>query len=115
IEDVRDLMAYLKTLSPVSGKPHAHELVFPFTVRRSIGLWKLVYLDRSPIDREPNRGEAWNRGRYLVEAVAHCAECHSSRNVAGAIKEETRYAGGSDPEGLGFAPNITPGGIGDWS
>lgn len=114
-QDVRDLMAYLRTLPPVAGAPHAHEVGFPFTVRRAIGLWKLLYLDRRPIEPDPGRSDAWNRGRYLVEAVAHCAECHSSRNVAGAIREETRFAGGPDPEGAGFAPNITPAAIGDWS
>jgi mono/diheme cytochrome c family protein len=115
LRDVRDLRAYLRTLPPVAGTPHKHEIVFPFTIRRLIGLWKLAFLDRGTIEPEPGRGATWNRGRYLVEAVAHCAECHSSRNVAGAIRENTRFAGGRDPEGLGFAPNITPAGIGDWS
>lgn len=115
LQDVRDLRAYLRTLPPVAGSPHEHEIVFPFTIRRMIGLWKLLFLDRGGITPDPGRPDAWNRGRYLVEAVAHCAECHSSRNVAGAIREETRFAGGPDPEGLGFAPNITPAGIGDWT
>ena len=63
----------------------------------------------------PAHDESWNRGRYLSEALAHCAECHSSRDLFGGIKSETRYAGGQDPEGTGFYPNITPARIGDWS
>jgi mono/diheme cytochrome c family protein len=55
------------------------------------------------------------RGRYLVETLSHCAECHSSRNIFGAIKPETRFAGGTDPEDTGFVPNITPSRIGNWS
>jgi mono/diheme cytochrome c family protein len=51
----------------------------------------------------------------LAEAVVHCAECHSSRDVFGGIKANTRYARGQDPEGTGFYPNITPARIGDWS
>ena len=80
-----------------------------------MGFWKFLYLDRTPIRRDPARDEAWNRGQYLVEALGHCAECHSARNVLGAIKSSSRFAGGQDQEGVGFVPNITPAGIGDWS
>jgi mono/diheme cytochrome c family protein len=113
--DIVDLMAYLRTLPEVTGRAPPHELAFPFNIRRGIGLWKLLYLDRSPIVDDPARPAAWNRGRYLVDSTAHCAECHSSRNILGAIKEKTRLAGGRDPEGTGFVPNITADGIGDWS
>jgi mono/diheme cytochrome c family protein len=113
--DIGDLMAYLRTLPALSGRAAPHELPWLFQIRRAIGLWKLLYLDRTPIEPDPARSEAWNRGRYLVEAVSHCAECHSTRNLAFAIKAETRFAGGRNPEGVGFAPNITPDGIGSWS
>ena len=115
VEDVRDLMAYLRTLPKVSGKPPPHEIEFPFTIRRAIGLWKLLYLDRHTIDDDPAHDGEWNRGHYLVESLAHCAECHSSRNVFSAIRPATRFAGGPDPEGVGFVPNITPDAIGQWS
>lgn len=115
VEDVRDLMAYLRTLQPVGGRPPPHELSFPLTIRRAIGLWKLVFLDRSPIVPDPSQSEAWNRGHYLIAALSHCAECHSSRNILGAIKPDTRFAGGQDPSGTGFVPNITPDAIGRWS
>jgi mono/diheme cytochrome c family protein len=115
IEDVKDLMAYLRTLPPVSGQAPAHELPFPFTIRRLVGFWKLLYFDRAPIRPDPARDEAWNRGQYLVEALGHCAECHSARNMLGAIKSSSRLAGGQDQEGIGFVPNITSAGIGTWS
>lgn len=115
VEDIRDLMAYLRTLPPVSGRPPPHELSFPFTIRRFIGLWKLVYLDETPISPDAGADPAWSRGRYLVEAVSHCAECHSARNIFVAIKPDTRFAGGRNPEGVGFTPNITSQRIGDWS
>jgi mono/diheme cytochrome c family protein len=115
VEDVRDLMAYLRTLPAVSGKPPPHDPSILFSIRRFVGFWKVLYFDRTPITPEPARGEAWNRGRYLTEAVAHCAECHSTRDLFGGIKPETRFAGGKDPEGVGYFPNITPARIGDWS
>jgi mono/diheme cytochrome c family protein len=113
--DVADLMAYLRGLAPVAGRPPEHELSFPLTVRRFVGMWKVLFLDRTTITPDPARDAEWNRGHYLVEAVAHCAECHSSRNLLGAIVEDTRFAGGPDPSGIGYIPNITPARIGDWS
>jgi mono/diheme cytochrome c family protein len=113
VADVRDLMAYLRTLAPVSGQAPPHELTFPFTIRRLVGLWKLLFMDHDGLAK--GQEGSLERGRYLVEALSHCAECHSSRNLAGAIRPATRLAGGPDPEGTGFVPNITPGGIGDWT
>jgi mono/diheme cytochrome c family protein len=114
VGDVRDLMAYLRSLPLVTGKPPPHDLALPFRIRRLIGFWKLLFFDRTPVVSDPNRDGPWNRGRYLVEAVAHCDECHSSRNLFGAIKPETRFAGGEDPEGVGFVPNITLTRLGVW-
>jgi mono/diheme cytochrome c family protein len=115
LEDVRDLMAYLRSLPPVEGKAPAHDLSFPFTIRRGIGLWKALYLDTAPIAPDPARSESWNRGHYLVEALGHCAECHSPRNALGAIVKAQRYGGGPDPEGRGFLPNISGKNLGSWS
>ncbi|MEF0942436.1 c-type cytochrome [Rhizobium sp. BR 362] len=115
IEDIKDLRAYLKTLPPVSGRPPPHDLSLLFRVRRMLGLWKLLFFrvgqTQAPLTADP----VLARGGYLVETVGHCAECHSSRNFFGAIKAETRFAGGIDPEGTGFVPNITPSRIGHWS
>jgi mono/diheme cytochrome c family protein len=113
VEDVRDLMAFLQTLPPVAGRAPPHELPAAFRIRRLIGVWKFLFFDRAPL--VPAQDEVWQRGRYLVEGVAHCAECHSSRNLFGGIRPETRLAGGLDPEGTGFVPNITPAEIGNWS
>ena len=57
------------------------------------------------------------RGRYLTEALAHCAECHSGRDLFGGIRAGQRYAGGPDLEGDGFVPNITQheSALGKWS
>jgi mono/diheme cytochrome c family protein len=115
--DIRDLLAYMKTLPPVPGKIRGHDLKFPFTLRRGVGLWRLAFLDGKPLPPEPQQSVAWIRGRYLVEGPAHCAECHSPRNFMGAIVSGKRFAGGLDPEGKSYIPNITPDdtGIGYWS
>jgi mono/diheme cytochrome c family protein len=115
IDDLRDLFAYLKTLPAVAGKVRDHDLPFPFTVRRGLGLWKLLYLDGAPLKPDPARSATLNRGAYLVEGPGHCAECHSPRNVMGGIVAGQRFAGGPNPEGKGWVPNITGKDMGDWS
>jgi mono/diheme cytochrome c family protein len=115
--DLADLFAYMKTLPPVSGRPAAHELAFPYSVRRGVGLWKLAFLHGGPLGADPAKSAEWNRGRYLVEGPGHCAECHSPRNAAGAVIPDKRFSGGPDAEGKGWVPNITsdPTGIAPWS
>jgi mono/diheme cytochrome c family protein len=115
IEDVRDLFAYLKTLPPVSGRVRDHDVRFPFNIRRLVGGWKFLFLDGKPFAPDPAKSQQWNRGAYLVNGLAHCAECHSPRNFLGGIVRSQRFAGGPNPEGEGWVPNITQKGIGDWS
>ena len=115
LDDVRDLYAYLRTLPPVAGRPPPHELPLLFRFRRLLGFWKLLFFHESKSEAAVNGDAVNNRGSYLVETLGHCAECHSTRNMLGAIKPSTRFAGGPDPEGTGFVPNITPSRIGGWS
>jgi mono/diheme cytochrome c family protein len=113
--DIVDLMAYLRTLPAVSGRAPPHDINPLFGIRRFVGVWKALYFDPAPIEADPHQNEQWNRGRYLVESLGHCAECHATRDLFGGIKTKTRFAGGPDPEGTGFYPNITPTRIGNWS
>lgn len=115
LEDVRDLFAFIKTLPPMPGKVRDHDITFPFNVRRGIGIWKLLFLDGEPFKPDPSKSAQWNRGAYLVNGPGHCGECHSPRNVAGGIIASQRFAGGPNPDGEGWIPNITQKGIGDWS
>jgi mono/diheme cytochrome c family protein len=114
-EDIRDLYAYLKTLAPVSGKVRDHDVPFPFNIRRNIGIWKLLFLDGKPFVPDATRSAQWNRGAYLVNSLGHCAECHSPRNLLGGVIAAQRFAGGPNPEGEGWVPNITQKGLADWS
>jgi mono/diheme cytochrome c family protein len=116
--DVRDLFAYLKTLPAVATPSAPHALKFPFSIRRSVGFWKLLYFKPQEFTPDPKRSAAWNRGAYLAEGPAHCAECHTPRNALGGPELDKLYAGAPNLEAGGrFASNITPhkDGIGDWS
>ncbi|MBN8921372.1 MAG: cytochrome c [Rhizobiales bacterium] len=114
VEDLRDLFAYLRTLPAAQGRAPAHELPFPFTVRRGIGLWKRLYMDARVETAKAGTPEI-ARGAYLVNALGHCAECHSPRDMFGGIRDAQRFAGGPNPEGEGWVPNITQAALGNWS
>jgi mono/diheme cytochrome c family protein len=114
IDDLRDLFAFLKTLLPVSGRVRDHDLPFPFNIRRTLGLWKVVFLDGKPFEPDQSRSAQWNRGSYLVNGPGHCAECHSPRNALGGVIESLRFTGGPSPDGQGGVPNITQYKLKDW-
>lgn len=116
-QDVADLHAFMGTLPAVEGEAPGHELRFPFTVRRGLGLWKLLFLDDRPVVAFDSPSEQVARGQYLVEGPGHCGECHTPRNLAGGTDKSRWLAGAVATEGQGNVPNITSGdgGIGDWS
>jgi mono/diheme cytochrome c family protein len=113
--DVRDLFAFLRTLPAVAGRAPPHALAFPYDIRAGLGLWKRLFLGHREFRDAPDRDAAWKLGRYLVEGPGHCAECHSPRNMLGAIVAHRRLTGGPLPDGKGRAPDITAAGLKDWS
>jgi len=115
LDDLRDLFAFLKTLPAVVGRVRDHDLPFPFNIRRTLGLWKLIYLDGKPFEPDPTKSAQWNRGAYLVNGPGHCAECHSPRDMFGGVIPSLRFTGGPSPDGNGGVPNITQFKLKDWS
>lgn len=112
-QDVVDLWAFMQTLPPSSARNTPHDVGFPFSIRRGLGLWKLLFAHPEPvIDADLNAQQ--KRGQYLVEGAGHCGECHSPRNALGGI-DYTRWLGGApNPSGKGKIPNITPAAL-NWS
>ena len=115
LQDVVDLKAYMDTLPPTDAANRPHDVGFPFAWRRLLGGWKFLFLT-DEWQMAANTAEE-ERGRYLVEALGHCTECHTSRNLLGGLRRGLWMAGGPNPEGKGRIPNITPddSGIGAWS
>lgn len=104
--DVADLWAYMTTL-PASDRPNdPNEISFPYSIRRGVGLWKWMYLDDMWVAAAPS--ETLDRGRYLVEALGHCAECHTPRDQIGGLIIARWMGGAPNPSGRGSIPNITP-------
>jgi len=116
--DIADLYAYLVSLPPSPKPSRAHEATSPFGWRSLLVFWRTLFFNEGPIRTDPSQSAEWNRGNYLVHAVAHCEECHTARNLLGALKPSRAFAGNiGGPDGQN-APNITSDadtGIGSWS
>ena len=108
-QDVADLWAYIQTLPQDATPSQAHDVGFPFNIRRSVGGWKWLFVDESWVVED-----APERGRYLVEALAHCGECHTPRNALGALDRDRWLEGAPNPAGRGTIPDLTPGEL-TWS
>lgn len=109
-QDVTDLWAYMQTLPADATPSKPHEVGFPFNIRRGLGLWKQLFLTEDWIVADA----ASDRGRYLVEAAAHCGECHTPRNAIGGTDLANWLAGAPNPSGRGTIPDIRPATLG-WS
>jgi mono/diheme cytochrome c family protein len=117
-DDLKALKAHLFTLKPVARENREHDVPFPFGMRWLQFGWKLLFFDEGPFRADPAQSAEWNRGAYLATAVVHCGECHTPRNVFGAIDRDRWFAGSADGAEGEPVPNITPlpdGGIGKWT
>src|SRR5215468_3465211 len=116
-DDVRAIRAYLFAQPAVKQSNRAHDVAFPFSWRFLQTGWKWLFFTPGPFRPAPERGEAYNRGAYLVTALSHCGDCHTPRNMFGAVRSGMPLAGTPDgPDGQ-LVPNITPDpgtGIGKW-
>ena len=112
-QDIADLWAFLLTLPPDATPSEPHEVGFPFSIRRSVGGWKLLFAASDWAVADVPSPEA-TRGRYLAEALGHCGECHTPRGALGQLDLSRWLAGAPNPTGRGTIPNITPAEL-DWS
>jgi mono/diheme cytochrome c family protein len=96
--DIGALYAFVMTRDPVRFQPPENRLRFPLQFRPLVAFWNTRYLHVGPLPQQASQSAEFNRGAYLVEALAHCAGCHSPRNALGAERPDAYLAGG-DAEG----------------
>ena len=114
--DALAIKAYLFGLAPVRSANRADTLGFPFNQRWLMGPWSFFF--NEDVRFRPNAAQSpeWNRGAYVVEALAHCGECHTPRNLAFALNNRKKFAGAVTAGWHAF--NITSdrgSGIGAWN
>ncbi len=115
-EDVDAIFAYLKTVKPALNTVDTNHLHFPFSLRKTMAVWRELYFTEGTFKPVPEKSETWNRGAYLVEGLGHCSDCHSPRNLLGGI-EKSRDFSGAVVDGwfaLDLSSDIATG-LGSWS
>ena len=122
-EDAGALYAYLMSIPAVRQETPANALSFPFSLRFLLKAWKQLFFEPGAFEPDGSRPTDWNRGAYLVEALAHCGACHTPRNAFGAELHDRAYSGAEYldrvPGGVHrpwFAPDLTSSdtGLGLW-
>lgn len=105
--DADAIYAYLMT-RPAAAVPNPHNDVgFPFNIRTLVNFWNFLYRDAEGAPASQGQSPAWQRGRYLVDTLGHCGDCHSPRGTLGQI-EHARALTGNASLGRVAAPDITP-------
>jgi mono/diheme cytochrome c family protein len=92
-DDVLAIRAYLATRRPVRAETPHDELRFPFNQRYGLRAWNLLFVPDHRFIPDTSRSVAWNRGAYLVEALGHCGECHTPRNLMMGLDNSRKFAG----------------------
>jgi mono/diheme cytochrome c family protein len=92
--DIAAIRAYLATLTPFRNEAPPPELRFPLNFRVLMRAWNYLFFRPGILEPDQAKGSEWNRGRYLVEGIAHCGACHTPKNFLGADKRSSAFAGG---------------------
>jgi mono/diheme cytochrome c family protein len=113
-EDIKCIIAYIRTLKSIENKPAASVSDFPMSFIIN------TIPHKANFQKRPTASDVLNTGKYLVNATA-CKECHTKFDK-GQLIAGTEFGGGREfpfPDGsIVRSGNITPDeetGIGSWT
>jgi mono/diheme cytochrome c family protein len=120
--DLKAIYAYLRTIPAVRAVPPQNS--FWFRQRWAMRFWNALFFKGGELTPDATQSDAWNEGRYLVEALGHCGACHTPRNASFAERSEAGLTGGIHMDEVEdgkirtwSAPNLTSAdmGLAKWS
>jgi mono/diheme cytochrome c family protein len=137
-EDSDAIFAWLRQQPAVTQTAPPHQLGWPYRWQSALAVWRLMYFTPGDATSNDDHGIAGGadrgadggapqdavgqaalaRGRYLVQAVGHCAECHAPRNRLGALRDAAGLRGGWVGVQGWIAPSLADphaAGVQDWS
>jgi mono/diheme cytochrome c family protein len=91
--DALAIKAYLFSLPAINLPNKPNELAFPFNQRWAMGIWSALFNANQRFKPDSEKSPEWNRGAYVAEALAHCGECHTPRNLAFALNNRKKFGG----------------------
>src|SRR5215471_14330151 len=114
--DVLAVKAYLFSLPAVNRPNQRNTLPFPFDQRWAMMFWSWAFNPDTRFAPNTAQSAEWNRGAYIAEALAHCGECHTPRNLAFALDNPRKFAGAIAAGWRAYDITSDKGtGIGSWS
>ncbi len=117
--DVMAIKAYLDSIQPIAQPDRGSEMHFPFTLRAGLLLWRMMFFNTQPIQYDPSWSPQVRNGAFLVQALEHCNQCHTERNMLMGLVAARSLGGGHLLAQSWYAPNISAaksgGGVGAWS
>ena len=106
-QDSDALYAYLQSLPAVHQAPPTQGLAWPYGTPWALKIWQAVNFTPAPVVPEvPAMSVSVERGRYLVQGLGHCNECHGGRNLWGAPSAQKQMAGAVMPGLPWYAPPL---------
>jgi mono/diheme cytochrome c family protein len=114
-QDVLAVVAYLRSLPPVSNPVPEREVSFVAKALMTFKIIKPIEPITAPVVAPPP-GRTVEYGKYVASNLAGCADCHSPRNFQdGSFYMDSLFAGGNFPFGkdeggplYAFARNLRP-------
>jgi mono/diheme cytochrome c family protein len=115
-DDVLAIKAYLFSQPTARVANRRNTLGFPFNQRWGMIFWSWAFNPDTRFMPNTAKSAEWNRGAYIAEALAHCGECHTPRNIAFALNNRQKFAGAVAAGWRAYDITSDRGtGIGSWS
>jgi mono/diheme cytochrome c family protein len=117
--DVMAIKAYLDSLPPAEIPSRQTQIPFPLNIRAALLGWRILFFHPQPVQYDASWSPQVRNGAFLVQALAHCSDCHTPRNLLFASETSKFLGGGQILAQSWYAPNISSasqnGGVGGWS
>jgi mono/diheme cytochrome c family protein len=113
-EDALAIKAYVMAQPSVKANTPDNDMSFPFNIRFLMVFWNALYNPDHTFVQDASHDAVWNRGAYLAEALGHCQQCHTPRNILQGLKSGQAYAGAMQQGWLASNVTSAASGIGDW-
>ena len=116
-QDVMAIKAYLESVPAVDTQNRPMGIGFPFNIRAGQLALRIFNFRQQPVQYQSGWNGSVRNGAYLVQALGHCSECHTPRNILLGSDNSRYLAGGQIISQSWYAPNITSSrqyGLGGW-
>ena len=94
--DIDAIYAYLMAaVAPVRETTRENDFGFPFNIRATLGVWKALFLDKTPFRPDPSKDAAVERGRLSGGRTRPLRAPATARATSSGARTTPAYGGGS--------------------